>query len=138
MFFMPRALSGIPDASSAIQRLTHVFHAELISGDTLVIDKDQEPALLVKDATFEWESFERDSGDASSSRNGAPGDSSPPKSVKEDTAKEKPASGKEAPLFKVKNVTMTIQRGQLVAVVGPVGSGKVIFLNEIHEDPTDP
>ncbi|KAG2137199.1 ABC protein [Suillus cothurnatus] len=117
MFFMPRALSGIPDASSAIQRLTHVFHAELISGDTLVIDKDQEPALLVKDATFEWDS-----------RNGAPGDSSPPKSVKEDTAKEKPASGKEAPLFKVKNVTMTIQRGQLVAVVGPVGSGKSSLL----------
>ncbi|KAG1879712.1 ABC protein [Suillus subluteus] len=131
IFFMPRALSGIPDASSAIQRLTHLFHAELISGDMLVIDKDQEPALLVKNATFEWESFAKDSGDDLSS-NGAPGDGSPPKgkdrSVKEDMAKEKPAPGKEASLFKVKNVTMTIQRGQLVAVVGPVGSGKSSLL----------
>ncbi|KAG2043713.1 ABC protein [Suillus americanus] len=132
MLFMPRALSGIPDASSAIQRLTHVFHAELISGDTLVIDKDQEPALLVKDATFEWESFTKDSGDDLRSKNGAHGDGSLPKgkdrSVKEDIVKEKPAPGKEASLFKVKNVTMTIQRGQLVAVVGPVGSGKSSLL----------
>ncbi|KAG2050217.1 P-loop containing nucleoside triphosphate hydrolase protein [Suillus hirtellus] len=115
MFFLPRALSAIPDASSAIQRLTHVFHAELISGDTLVIDKDQEPALLVKDATFDL-------------KTGAPGDGSSPKgkdkSVTEDMKMEKPVPGKEAPLFKVMNVTMTIQRGQLVAIVGPVGSGK--------------
>ncbi|KAG1817968.1 ABC protein [Suillus subaureus] len=127
MLFMPRALSGIPDASSAIQRLTHVFHAELISGDTLVVDKDQEPALLVKDATFEWESFAKHSGDALSSKNGAHGNGSLPKE-KEDMAKEKPTAGKEASLFKVKNVTMTIQRGQLVAVVGPVGSGKSSLL----------
>lgn len=142
MLFLPRALSAIPDASSAIQRLTHVFHAELISGDTLVIDKDQKPALLVKDATFEWESFAKDSGHALSLKTGAPGDGSSPKgkdrSVTEDMKMEKPVPGKEAPLFKVKNVTMTIQRGQLVAIVGPVGSGKVIFPNEILKMTTDP
>lgn len=142
MLFLPRALSAIPDASSAIQRLTHVFHAELISGDTLVIDKDQKPALLVKDATFEWESFAKDSGHALSLKTGAPGDGSSPKgkdrSVTEDMKMEKSVPGKEAPLFKVKNVTMTIQRGQLVAIVGPVGSGKVIFPNEILKMTTDP
>ncbi|KAG1728440.1 hypothetical protein EDB19DRAFT_1642493 [Suillus lakei] len=119
MMYMPRALSAIPDASSAIQRLTHIFHAELISKDALVIDKDQEPALLVKDATFEWESFENCS-EAFRSKKGACGD----KTVKEDKAKENTASGKDAPLFRVKNATMSIPRGQLVAVVGPVGSGK--------------
>ncbi|KAG2348012.1 ABC protein [Suillus weaverae] len=130
MMFMPRALSAIPDASSAIQRLTHVFRAELISGDTLVIDKDQEPALLTKDATFEWESYGKDSGEAFSSK-GARGGGPPrgkDRRAKEDTAKEKPAPGKDVPLFQVKNVTMTIPRGQLVAVVGPVGSGKSSLL----------
>ncbi|KAG2366729.1 ABC protein [Suillus spraguei] len=131
MLFMPRALSAIPDASSAIQRLTQVFHAELISEDTLVIDTDQEPALLVKNATFEWESFAKGSGDALSSKNVAPGDSSlskgKDKSVK-DMTKEKSAPGKGVPPFKVKNVTMTIRRGQLVALVGPVGSGKSSLL----------
>jgi len=136
---MPRALSAIPDASSALQRLTRVFRAELISGDTLLIDKDQEPALLTKDATFEWESYEKDSGEVFGSK-GARGD--PPRgkdrSVKEDMAKEKPAPGKDTPPFQVKNVTMTIPRGQLVAIVGPVGSGKVIWSNEIREATTDP
>ncbi|KAG0699189.1 ABC protein [Suillus ampliporus] len=124
MLYMPRALSNIADASSAIQRLTHIFHAELISEDALIINKDQEPALLVKDATFEWESFEQDSAEAFSSKKGTRDG----KSAKEDEAKEKPAPGKDVPLFKVKNVTMTIPRGQLVAVVGPVGSGKSSLL----------
>lgn len=130
MMFMPRALSAIPDASSAIQRLTHVFHADLISGDTLVIDKDQELALLAKDATFEWESYGKDSGVAFSSKGARGGGPSrgKVKSVKEDAAKETPAPGKDVPLFQVKNVTMTIPRGQLVAVVGPVGSGKSSLL----------
>ncbi|KAG1821118.1 ABC protein [Suillus subaureus] len=130
MMFMPRALSAIPDASSAIQRLAHVFRAELISEDTLVIDKDQELALLTKDATFEWESSGKDSGEAFGSK-GARGGGPPrgkDRSMKEDTAKEKPAPGKDVPLFQVKNVTMAIPRGQLVAVVGPVGSGKSSLL----------
>ena len=84
---------------------------------------------MVDDATFEWESFEKDSGEAFSSKKGPRGaggsSKGKDKAVKE--AKEKPAPGKDAPLFRVKNVTMTIPRGQLVAVVGPVGSGKVIF-----------
>ncbi|KAG2153342.1 ABC protein [Suillus clintonianus] len=128
MLFMPRALSVIPDASSAIQRLMPIFHAELISGDTLVIDKDQESALLVKDATFEWESFEKDSGKASGSKDAGGGSPrSKDRSVKEEDM-AKPTPGKDVPLFKVKNVTMTIPRGQLVAVVGPVGSGKSSLL----------
>jgi ABC-type multidrug transport system fused ATPase/permease subunit len=132
MMFMPRALSAIPDASSALQRLTHVFEAELSSEDTLVIDKDQEPALVVEDATFEWESFDRDSGEAFSSKRGGRGGGGPMrgkdkgKSAQEDKAKEMLAPSTDAPLFRVKNVTMTIPRGQLAAVVGPVGSGKVI------------
>ncbi|KAG1887345.1 ABC protein [Suillus subluteus] len=130
MMFMPRALSAIPDALSAIQRIAHVFRAELISGDTLVIDREQELALLAKDATFEWESYGKDSGQAFSSKGTRGG--GPPRgkdrSMKEDTAKGKPASGKDAPVFQVKNVTMTIPRGQLVAVVGPVGSGKSSLL----------
>ncbi|OAX34172.1 hypothetical protein K503DRAFT_699205, partial [Rhizopogon vinicolor AM-OR11-026] len=134
MMFMPRALSAIPDASSALQRITHVFEAELSSEDTLVIDKDQEPALVVEDATFEWESFEKDSGEAFSSKGGGRGGGRPmrgknkDKSAQEDKAKEMLAPSKDVPLFRVNNVTMTIPRGQLAAVVGPVGSGKSSLL----------
>ncbi|KAG1903686.1 ABC protein [Suillus fuscotomentosus] len=132
MTFMPRALSAIPDASNAIQWLAHVFRVELISEDTLVTDKDQEPALLTKDATFEWESHAKDSGEAFSSKGARSGGPlrGKDRGVKEDMAKEKekPAPGKDTPIFQVKNVTMTIPRGQLVAVVRPVGSGKSSLL----------
>jgi ATP-binding cassette, subfamily C (CFTR/MRP), member 1 len=132
MMFMPRALSAIPDASSALQRLTLVFQADLISKDTLVIDKDQDPALIVEDATFEWESFEKDSGEVFISKRGGRGGGGPMKGKgknAEDKAKEAPTPGKDVPLFRVKNVVMTIPRGQLIAIVGPVGSGKVISPN---------
>lgn len=92
---------------------------------------------MVEDATFEWESSEEDPGEAFGSKGGEPGSGGPrrskDKSAKEDKAKETPAPSKDAPLFRVKNVTMTIPRGQLVAVVGPVGSGKVISLNYFLE-----
>ncbi|KAG1744460.1 ABC protein [Suillus lakei] len=124
MMFLPHAMSAIPDASSAIQRITQVFRAELIPEDALVINTDQELALVVNDATFEWESFEQDSGEAFSSRKGGGRD----KSAKDNGTKEQPAPTKDAPLFRVNNVTMTIPRGQLVAIVGPVGSGKSSLL----------
>ncbi|KAG0693348.1 ABC protein [Suillus ampliporus] len=114
----------------------HIYLAEsvpeLISKDALVIDKDQEPALLVKDATFEWESFENDSGEAFSSKKDVQSDGSSTRvkdeSATEDEATEKPTPGRNATLFRVRNVTMTIPRGRLVAVVGRVGSGKSSLL----------
>jgi len=129
MMFMPRALSGIPDATSALQRLAHVFQAKLISEDTIVIDDDQEPALVVENATFEWESFEKleDSGEAFSPKGGR-GDGGPMKGKdREVNVIENTLPGMDKPPFRVKNVTMKVPRGQLVAIAGPVGSGKVIL-----------
>ncbi|KAG1720210.1 hypothetical protein EDB19DRAFT_2044707, partial [Suillus lakei] len=97
---------------------TNVIHAsrsiELISGDTL------------------WESYGKDSSEAFSSKKGARDGGGPPRgkgrSVKEDIVKEMPTPVKDAPLFQGKNVTMTIPQGQLVAIVGPVGSSKSSLL----------
>ncbi|KAG2147857.1 P-loop containing nucleoside triphosphate hydrolase protein [Suillus bovinus] len=91
-----------------VARLTHVFRMELISEDTLVIDKDQEPVLLTKDVTFEWELYAKDSGEAFSSKGACGG--GPPRGkdrgVKEDMAKEKekPAPGKDTPIFQCDNI----------------------------------
>lgn len=118
MMFLPRALSTIADASSAFYRLSHIFHAELITGDTLVIDKTQEHAIVVQKAIFEWESFGKVDG----------------KTIDVTFERGKGAQGKyvkrnnqstNSPTFKVINITLTIPRGQLAAIVGPVGSGKV-------------
>ncbi|KAF5359779.1 hypothetical protein D9756_003206 [Leucocoprinus leucothites] len=58
MMLLPRALTAITDSTNAFQRLTHVFEAEFMPDDTVVIDSTQEYALDVQDATFEWEETE--------------------------------------------------------------------------------
>ncbi|KAH7884664.1 ABC protein [Phlebopus sp. FC_14] len=151
MMFMPRALSAIPDASSAIQRLVRIFHADLITGDTIVIDREQEAALMVKDATFEWESSEkvdehvpeisegggrgRGRGMARGGRGGRSGTGrgrggrTGAKGSHVQGGLHTPA--KEGSIFRVRNVTLTVPRGQLAAIVGPVGSGKSSLLQGI-------
>ena len=136
MMFMPRALSAIPDAASALQRLSHVFHAERINGETLLIDDTQEHAVVVQDAIFEWESFEKvdEKIPGMSSRGGRGGERGGKGSSGDSQRKrnERPANRedegwplKHGSVFKVRNVTLTIPRGRLAAIVGPVGSGKV-------------
>ncbi|KAF9221251.1 P-loop containing nucleoside triphosphate hydrolase protein [Gyrodon lividus] len=139
MMFFPLALSAIPDAASAIERLTHVFNAELTKGETLVIDSEQGAALIVKDATFEWESSEKvdetipeiiDGGRGRGRRCGGRGG----RGGAGGRAKEEDIEvnqGKEGRIFIVRNVTLTIARGQLTAIVGPVGSGKSSSLQGI-------
>ena len=140
MMFMPRALSAIPDASSALQRLSHVFHAELRDDETLVIDKTQEHAVIVRNATFEWESSEKidekipdissrgGRGGAQGGRGGGRGKRNGRAAKSQD--KEEPV--KSGPVFRVRNVSLTIPRGQLAAIVGPVGSGKVSHISSFH------
>ncbi|KAJ2911917.1 hypothetical protein MD484_g8498, partial [Candolleomyces efflorescens] len=109
MMFLPRGLSVIADARSALSRLDRVFHAELTQGDLTVIRPEQPWGLLVEDATFEWEEVLL-KGEKS-----------------EETLLEKVA---QTP-FQLKNLTMRIERGKLVAIVGRVGSGKSSLLQAI-------
>jgi len=105
MMFLPRALSSISDARSGLGRLRLVFDAETRSGDSLHVDEDLKWALQVEKATFEWEdssSTNADGAEGQSSSNAAP--------------------------FRIQDISMLIQRGMLVAIVGRVGSGKSSLL----------
>ncbi|KAF9237594.1 ABC protein [Melanogaster broomeanus] len=131
MIFMPSGLSAISDAASALQRLAHVFNAELFKGDMLVIDREQDAALIVKDATFEWETSEKvdetipEIGSGKGRGRGGNG-GAPSRGMKGMGMEVKHANTETN--FQVRNVTLTIPRGQLTAIVGPVGSGKSSLL----------
>lgn len=108
MMFFPRALSAIADGKNALARLTLLFNAETRSGTSLVIDDDLKWAVKLENATFEWEealSTESDEG-----------------------LKEKESPQPELP-FRVHDISMHVQRGSLVAIVGRVGSGKSSLLS---------
>lgn len=129
MMWMPRALSAIPDASSALQRLSHIFHAELMQGAVPAIDVTQEHAIVVRDATFEWESsgmMDEVIPNDIASRDERRGRRIAQEGSRE-TKRDNDTSSvpEEKTVFRVTDVTLTVPRGQLTAIVGPVGSGKV-------------
>ena len=113
MMFFPRALSAISDSKNSLARLSLVFGAEIHTGTSLVIDNDLKWAVQLESATFEWEEVLSTES-------------------YEDHSNEKEASEPdlllEAP-FRVHDITMHVQRGTLVAVVGRVGSGKSSLLS---------
>ncbi|GJE88588.1 ABC transporter C family protein [Phanerochaete sordida] len=123
LMFLPRALSATTDAQTAIARLQVLFRAPLMDRAPFDVDPAQKLALAVRDASFEWE------------------ESLATKEAKEALAKAKGKRGKgpapapvavpkkeDSPPFQVRNVTMLVPRGSLVAIVGAVGSGKSSLL----------
>lgn len=109
MMFLPRALSASSDAKNALARLFLVFNAEVRTGTSLVIDHDLKWAVRLENATFEWEEALLTES-------------------KEDYSDEKDSPQPDQP-FRVRDITMHVRRGTLVAVVGRVGSGKSSFLS---------
>ena len=116
---LPRALSSIPDALNALGRLSKVFHAPLMQGTAINIDAAQAPALVVADAVFQWELAAKPEPEKDKKKKGKGGGGGKEKS-------DAPAAEGEARVpFSVQVAEMVVPRGSLVAIVGPVGSGKV-------------
>ena len=119
LMFLPLSFSAIADAQNAIERLYGVFDAETLT-DTKVQDPTMDVAVKVEHGDFTWDA--------------------PPSEVvtkkkgkKEDKlAKDKLVQTK-APekVFALKDVNMEIPKGQLTAIVGPVGTGKTSVLEAL-------
>lgn len=126
LLFLPRALSAIADAESALQRLQHVFHAELREDVAIVIEPTLEKAIVVESATFEWEeSVAHTALGGQKNEKGEKGEKDGGKGKNSSDGTEDEKKVEDAAPFRVQNVTLSIPRGQLTAIVGPVGSGKV-------------
>jgi ATP-binding cassette, subfamily C (CFTR/MRP), member 1 len=111
------------DARSALARLTPLFEAEQVEDHKLVTDETMSLALDVEDASFVWEESaeEREKrlqgagkGKKGSKKINEKAIANPEKT---DTVQSKP--------FSLHHITLRIPRGQVIAIVGPVGSGKV-------------
>ncbi|KAJ3876293.1 ABC transporter [Lentinula edodes] len=120
LMMLPLSFSSITDAHNAIQRLYGVFEAEILD-ETLAIDESMDAAVEVKGASFSW-------------------DAPPPEREEKKTRRKnktitnaQPAATAESPQepFKLRDITITIPRGRLVAVVGQVGCGKTSLLQGI-------
>lgn len=118
LMFLPMSFSAITDAHNATQRLYGVFEAETLE-DTFDREDDLDVAVEVKDVSFTW-------------------DAPPPEVVekkkgkkdKKDKTKGKPEVDPSSTdeVFELKDISLSIPRGQLVAIVGAVGTGKTSLL----------
>ncbi|KZT00765.1 ABC protein [Laetiporus sulphureus 93-53] len=124
LMFLPRALSATTDAQNALERLKGLLHAELADGEAFTIDPAQDVALIVEDATFEWE----ESPSAKEAQEKGKG-----KAAAKAAEIEGENEGAAAP-FQVQDITMKVPRGTLAAVVGSVGSGKSSLLQGLIGD----
>ncbi|KAJ7642099.1 ABC protein [Roridomyces roridus] len=127
MMFLPRALSAIADSRSALGRLEKVYHAPIRpEGEAFDIDVDMVDAVEVKGASWEWETV---ASDVEDDKGGKKKGSSKSREADLEKEKEKELEKEvDAKPFSVRNISFSIPRGTLAAVVGRVGSGKSSLL----------
>lgn len=116
---LPMSLGAIADGYNATERLKGVFNGEMLEGDRKEVDLDLVGGLIVEDAGFAWDV--------------SPPSTSPKKSGSSKPKALPPSSSAVPPVsdgipFSLSSITMTIPKGSLVAIVGPVGSGKTSLL----------
>ncbi|KAJ9102572.1 hypothetical protein QFC21_002973 [Naganishia friedmannii] len=127
VMFLPRALSSLADAQTAVQRLGEFFKADTSSHE-IVINPNLEVAIKVENATFEWvvgeEALQAESKKERKKKN-----------IADSPA---PSSGQSSSLpFRLESLELVVPRGQLVAIIGPlIGemnqlSGKVSFSGKL-------
>ncbi|KAH9068493.1 ABC transporter [Lactarius deliciosus] len=127
---LPMSLSTITDARNAIGRLQECFTAELVS-ETLVKDLKLKYAVEIDNASFTWDGPPPDLNEGKEGKGKKKSPSDPhPKPV----LVSEPKEVKDEILFKLKHIDLRVARGQLVAIVGAVGSGKTSLLQGLIGD----
>ena len=91
-------------------------------------DPDLKYALEVENASFTWDSPPPDEGKEQKGKKKDRRTSSKPEPTSE------PKEVKEENLFKLKQIDFKVPRGQLLAIVGAVGSGKTSLLQGLIGD----
>ncbi|KAG1781565.1 ABC transporter [Suillus placidus] len=124
LMFLPLSLSSIADASTACGRLLAVFEAETLD-ETLAINCDLNAAVRAEGASFTWDSPPPRPEDPKKKGKGSKMGMNTGKRKLPSTPLPAPADGN---IFKVTGIDLEIPRGQLVAIVGAVGTGKTSFL----------
>ncbi|KAK8218735.1 ABC transporter [Phyllosticta capitalensis] len=137
---LPLVLGQVIDALSSIKRIEEFLLAE--EADEKVQWNNQLPeALVVKDATFTWERSPAGSTKDVSGK-------SPKQEKKEQKQAEKraakeginlaefkdPPPENEKPPFELHDINLAVQRRELIAVIGTVGSGKSSLLGALAGD----
>lgn len=117
LIYLPICIQGCVDSAASLLRIQEFLLTEEMEG--YVIHPDLEAAVEIRQATFVW---------------GQPEDSET--AEKDDGSKVVPLPTGEMTQsgFCLRDIDLTIRRGELLAVIGGVGSGKTSFLSALAGD----
>ena len=124
LMFLPSILASFADFRIAIKRMEELLEApELDWRPTL--DKNSPNAVTITNAEFVWDAPPLKAVEPSTDKSG--------KAVvlKEPVGEDITMQDMRSTAFKLTDLNMVVPRGKLVAVVGPVGSGKSSLLNAL-------
>jgi ABC-type multidrug transport system fused ATPase/permease subunit len=125
------SFSSIADARNATERLYDVFTTETVT-ETLVQDPDLKHAVEVKGASFTWDSPpEEDSVSKTKGRIAAFKTKSGKRKEERESERKPEKEHKDENIFMLTNIDLVVPRGQIAAVVGPVGAGKTSLLQAL-------
>ena len=125
-------MSASADAYNALDRIQELFEAESLPGEQVKHVK-LDNALELNDASFTWDAPPPEP-------EGGGGKDKAAKDPEYEHGKKNPETGMgttvidtskepgKTEVFKIQKIGLTIPKGQIVAVVGPVGSGKSSLL----------
>jgi len=123
------SFGAITDAANATGRLYDVFIAETLE-ETHTTELDLPVAIEVRDGAFTWDSPPPETKDTKKRKRHSKGAASK-KPTPDQQQPAAPAQTDEENVFKMKDINLSIPRGQLVAIVGPVGTGKTSLLQGV-------
>lgn len=119
LIFLPTALQGCSDSAAALRRIQKYLLTEEI--EDYPLQSELEPAAEVRRATFAWDLSEYED----------------PTEKQNDTNVVALPTGEMArSKFQLKQIDLTIRRGELLAVIGSVGSGKSSLISALAGDMT--
>lgn len=126
LMFLPRALSTLADAQAAVLRLESLFEAPLMDEQEL-INPELDVAIRAKNATFQWATVQEQEKIDDKRK----GKGKHERKEKSDVPVENEKPKEKQEPFMIENLNLEIPRGKLVAIAGPVGSGKSSILQGV-------